>query len=83
MSISALQVTGISPSGSRSCDYISSPCIYAFRTTLYFFLFLHGKFQIQYNDEGEVKSGVVDIADIYFSQKSDYLYLMNISSKKK
>ena len=50
---------------------------------LYFFFIFTWQVQIQYTNEGEVKSGVVDIADRYFSQKSDNLYLMNISSKKK
>ena len=45
--ISALQVTGISPSGSRSCDYISSPCIDAFRTTLYFYFYMASSNTIQ------------------------------------
>ena len=48
MPISALQVAGISSSESRSCDYISPPCIYAFRT-LYFY-FLHGKLN-RYDDD--------------------------------
>ena len=40
MPISALQVAGVSPSESRSCDYISPPCIYVFRTTLYFYFYM-------------------------------------------
>ena len=40
MPISALQVAGINPSESRSCDYISPPCIYAFRTTLYLYSYM-------------------------------------------
>ena len=47
---SALQVAGISPSESRSCDYISPPCINAFRTTLYFYV-LYGKFSTYDDDD--------------------------------
>ena len=38
--MSALQVAGINPSESRSCDYTAPPCIYAFRTTLYFYSYI-------------------------------------------
>ena len=38
MPISALQVTGISPSESRSCDYISSPCVEQRCTFFYFYM---------------------------------------------
>ena len=41
-------ISGISPSESKSCDYIFSPCIYACRTMLYFFIFT---WQVQIHDD--------------------------------
>ena len=54
--ISALQVAGISPSESRSCDYISPPCIYASRTTLYFYFYMASSIHISYDDDDKPKN---------------------------
>ena len=52
MSISALQVAGISPIEIRSCDFISPSCI-TLQEQHCIFIFLHGKFNTFDDDDDD------------------------------